>query len=120
MPARTGIGSGGKCRNPGIPQAGYGKSTFVSQWLNDTGVKNAWLSLERADSDLPQFLAYVIAAIQTVFSDSCQEISACLQMASVLSPQELAGVLGNDLDQVDSRFALALDDYHHLGASTTG
>ncbi len=94
MPARTGIGSGGKCRNPGIPQAGYGKSTFVSQWLNDTGVKNAWLSLERADSDLPQFLAYVIAAIQTVFPDSCQEISACLQMASVPSPQELAAESG--------------------------
>ena len=95
-------------------QAGYGKSTLVSQWLIESEVKSAWLSLDPTDSDLRPFLAYVIAAIQTVFPDSCGETTDCLKMAALPPPGELAGLLSNDLDQVDCSFALVLDDYHHL------
>jgi len=94
--------------------AGYGKSTLVSQWLNESTVPSAWLSLDPADSDLRQFLAYVSAAVRTIFPDACREILDCLQMVQLPSPEELAGVLGNDLDQVDRRFILVLDDYYRL------
>ena len=46
--------------------AGFGKTTLVVDWLKQTGLPAAWLSLEEADNDLPRFLAYLAAAFQQV------------------------------------------------------
>lgn len=32
--------------------SGFGKSSLVSAWLENTEIKNAWLSLDGGDSDL--------------------------------------------------------------------
>jgi len=71
-------------------QASYGKSTLVSQWLNESDLKSAWLALDPADGELRQFLAYVAATIEVLFPDACQETSACLRMAALPSTQALA------------------------------
>ena len=47
--------------------AGYGKSTLVSQWLDLLGCKSAWLSLDNEDSELTQFLSYVVAALHDAY-----------------------------------------------------
>ena len=49
--------------------AGYGKSTLVAQWLGSCGESCAWLSLDEYDNGLVTVLAYIIAAMQTVFSE---------------------------------------------------
>ena len=57
--------------------AGWGKTTLVSAWIaalqashrpqgEGPGVRAAWLSLDEGDSDPVRFLAYLIAALQTV------------------------------------------------------
>ncbi len=46
--------------------AGSGKTTLASEWLRHTGLPVAWLALDRGDNDLVRFLAYLIAALQTV------------------------------------------------------
>jgi LuxR family maltose regulon positive regulatory protein len=40
--------------------AGCGKSTLVAEWLSARGVRAAWLSLDREDSELPVFLRYLL------------------------------------------------------------
>ena len=73
-------------------QAGYGKSTFVSQWLGAGEVPGAWLSLDPGDSDLVRFLTHVVAAVQTVEPDACEELADHLRMHSAATPEEMAGV----------------------------
>ena len=46
--------------------AGFGKTTLVVDWLRQVDLPAAWLSLDRADDDLPRFLAYLAAALQQV------------------------------------------------------
>jgi len=46
--------------------AGYGKSVLVSQWAERQELPCVWLSLDQGDSELRLFLAYVLAAIETV------------------------------------------------------
>src|ERR1044071_6472543 len=46
--------------------AGFGKTTLVSAWVALCDRQVAWLSLDEADSDPTRFLAYLVAALQTI------------------------------------------------------
>jgi LuxR family transcriptional regulator, maltose regulon positive regulatory protein len=46
--------------------AGFGKTTLVGEWAAGLGRPTAWLSLDAGDNDLPRFLTYLVAAVQTV------------------------------------------------------
>jgi hypothetical protein len=56
--------------------AGYGKSTLVSDWLNELDCQSAWVTLDESDNDLRQFLGYLVAAVQTVFPSALKEIDS--------------------------------------------
>src|SRR4051794_32221438 len=47
--------------------AGFGKTTLISAWAAQRERRVAWLSLDADDNDLPRFLTYLVAALQ-----SCQ------------------------------------------------
>lgn len=92
--------------------AGFGKSTLVSAWVADIDRNVAWLSLDEGDSNLPRFLSYLIAALQTVNT----QVGAGI-FTALLSPQpppvELAlTLLLNELASLPDRIILVLDDYH--------
>ena len=98
--------------------AGYGKSTLVSHWLANRQTANvlssAWISLDEVDSDVRIFLTYVVAALRTVSSVACNEIFDMVN-AEVLPPlPDIATQLSNDLDALDERLILVLDDYHQI------
>jgi LuxR family maltose regulon positive regulatory protein len=97
--------------------AGYGKTTFVSQFSEASGYSTAWLSLDPADSDLRQFLAYVVAALRNVVANCCANTIERLNTAITQSAEDLAGVLCNDLDRLDEPVILVLDDYHQIARS---
>jgi LuxR family maltose regulon positive regulatory protein len=46
--------------------AGFGKTTLVSEWIAGGERSVAWLSLDEADNEPARFLAYFIAAFQTI------------------------------------------------------
>lgn len=94
--------------------AGYGKSTLASHWLSSIDGNAIWLSLDPTDSDLRQFLSYVVAAFASVFPECCGDTAEVLHSPKLPTPDQLAGLFCNDIDAVDASFVLALDDYHHI------
>ena len=82
--------------------AGYGKSMLVSHWAESLDHPCAWVSLDRTDSELEQFLAYFLAAVETVFPESCEETATLLQAANLPPVPVLARSLANELDALDS------------------
>ena len=46
--------------------AGYGKSTIISQWINQCNLSYSWYSIDKSDNDIVTFLKYTIAGIQSV------------------------------------------------------
>ncbi len=42
--------------------AGYGKTTTVRMWVEEAGYPVAWLTLEKSDNNLKQFLTYLLTA----------------------------------------------------------
>jgi LuxR family maltose regulon positive regulatory protein len=97
--------------------AGYGKSTLVSQWLDLLGCESAWLSLDNEDSDLTQFLSYVVASLRNTYPGCCSEIVEILQSAVLPDAHSLAGSFCNEIDAYKETMVLILDDYHRLSST---
>jgi LuxR family maltose regulon positive regulatory protein len=104
--------------------AGFGKTTLVGEWLRRADRLFAWLSLDEGDNGPARFLAYLIAALQTIQADVGQVARAVLRspqpppMESILTIliNEIATAWENDPLLPGAGFALVLDDYHLLSA----
>ena len=55
--------------------AGFGKTTLVRDWIINCERPAAWLSLDEGDSDPKRFLAYLVAALQTLALSDGDEIN---------------------------------------------
>ena len=76
----------------------------------------AWLSLDEGDNDPAHFLAYFIAATQTVHQDIGQSVVAASQSSQPPAIQALLTTLINEIAAMPERFTLVLDDYHLITA----
>ena len=94
--------------------AGYGKSTLISCWLKDCDLPSAWLSIEETDNDFRLFLAYFLAAVQTVFPQVGKETEFFLKADELPPIKVLTACLVNELDEIEQDFILAIDDLHEI------
>ncbi|GAB5426438.1 MAG: LuxR C-terminal-related transcriptional regulator [Crocinitomicaceae bacterium] len=94
--------------------AGFGKTTIATSWLEKQKEAIAWLSLDASDSDLPRFLSYVVASLQTIDVQIGKGLLSMLQAAQLQSTEMLLTSLINDLEQIATEFIFVLDDYHAL------
>lgn len=95
-----------------VAPAGYGKTTLLAEWLQTNDLPSAWLSLDHEDNDLTTFLAYFVAAIQTLNPRLCKEIQSMLKGAQMPPVSKLAGMLINELVMLPKEAIIVLEDYH--------
>lgn len=94
--------------------AGYGKSTLAACWVEACDIPGAWVSLDKKDNDFSQFLSYFIASVRSIFPDACEELRAITSATEIESTAVVASTLLNELDKIDGRFILVLDDYQFI------
>src|SRR5512146_101552 len=92
--------------------AGFGKTTLVSEWITACGRPVAWLSLDEGDGDPTRFLAYLVAALQTIDANIGAGALALLQAHQPSPTDSILTNLLNDIAALPGRFILVLDDYH--------
>ncbi len=109
--------------------AGFGKTTLVSEWIAGRGRPAAWLSLDAGDRDPARFLAYLVAALQTLDQAAVAPPIGAGVLAALQAPQppqEPAGyealltLLLNEISTRPAPFVLVLDDYHALDTAPNG
>jgi LuxR family maltose regulon positive regulatory protein len=98
--------------------AGFGKTTLLGAWVAGLERPVAWLSLDEGDNDPVRFLAYLIAALQTVEADIGEGVLDVLQSPRSPSPESLLTTLINDIAATSQSFILVLDDYHLVEAQS--
>ena len=97
--------------------AGFGKTTLLAQWLEESHVPVAWLSLEPADNEPQRFLAYVIAALRAVDPQLGAMSLSQLDASQPAPVESILTLLANDiLTRQASDLLLVLDDYHVITA----
>ena len=92
--------------------AGFGKTTLVSEWVATCGRRAAWFSLGAGDNDPARFLAYLVAALQTIAPNIGEGVLGALQSPQPPSTESILTSLLNEVTSMSDNFILVLDDYH--------
>ena len=96
--------------------AGFGKTTLLAQWLSESTTPVAWLALDKEENDPARFLAYLVAAVQTLAPNLGAEVVGLLHAPQFPPIAALLTALLNDLATILDPFVLVLDDYHLIEA----
>jgi LuxR family maltose regulon positive regulatory protein len=92
--------------------AGFGKTTVLREWAQQSACPVAWVSLDTGDNDPARFWAYVIAAVQTIHKGIGDSALGGLQSPRLPSIEGLLTGLLNEIAQVSDPTVLVLDDFH--------
>ncbi len=92
--------------------AGFGKTTLISEWVASCKQPVAWLSLDEGDNDPARFLAYFVAALQTIEPNIGAGMLDALQNPQLPPIELLLTTLLNEIITISHKFILVLDDYH--------
>jgi LuxR family maltose regulon positive regulatory protein len=106
--------------------SGFGKTTLLSEWASQqvsesaSGRPVAWLSLDEDDNDLACFLAYFVAALQTIEGNVGKGVLAALQSPGPVNVEPVLTTLLNEIADLPDNpstnsgrgLVLVLDDYH--------
>ncbi len=87
--------------------AGYGKTTLVSQWVNQFDIDSGWISLDQEDNDPVMFWGNVLEALQLSDSGMKNMMMDRGQIAVFVK-----GLL-NHMSRLSDRI-LVFDDYHEI------
>jgi LuxR family transcriptional regulator, maltose regulon positive regulatory protein len=96
--------------------AGFGKTTLISEWVAGCERAVAWLSLDEADNDPNRFLAYLVAALQTVAPTVGAGALGVLQSPQSPPTESILTTLLNEITSLPDPFVLVLDDCHVIDA----
>lgn len=96
--------------------AGYGKTTLISNWLRETNIHSAWVSLDESDNDPLHFLQYFIAALQRIIPTIGADLLGMLRAMQPVPVDILMNLLINDISEHATPFVLVLDDFHIIQA----
>ncbi len=96
--------------------AGSGKTTLLAGWQRSEGRQHpfAWLSVDTWDNDPVRFWMHLVEAIRTVRPEVGRKAVALLQAPRTSVVGDILPALINELDALDERLVLVLDDYHSL------
>ena len=99
--------------------AGFGKTTLVSNWLQQIKSRTpvAWLSLDESDNEVTRFLTYAIAALQQIDDGLGQIVLSLLQSPQPSPIENLITLLINDIAALPKQVVLVVDDYHVISNS---
>ena len=97
--------------------AGFGKTTVVSDWIEQYKIPAAWFSLDDGDNDPADFLSYIISGIQNIHSTFGQSSLKLLNSPNKPSAESIASLLINEILKINQNFLLVLDDFHLINSN---
>lgn len=97
--------------------AGFGKTSLVTAWREQSELPLAWYSLDEEDNDPTCFADYLIGALQTIDERLGQESAGLLQMSPSPPLKIFLTSLINEISEHEIELVLAFDDYHLIHES---
>jgi len=94
-------------------QTGYGKSTTISQWIeNNKAIHYIWYSLDTTDDDFLMFLTYLTEGLRSQDKDVASQLSGLLQQFNSIEHGQLIRMYARVLHKLSNKVVIVLDDFH--------
>ncbi|MGO4273774.1 hypothetical protein AB4Z22_28745, partial [Paenibacillus sp. TAF58] len=93
---------------------GYGKTTALSQWLQQTAIPAAWISLGPQDNDLIEFWSYTIAAVNSKNHNFAEAVTPYLPSLKSGAFEPFITAMIHELDRYSDELVIIWDDYHTI------
>jgi LuxR family maltose regulon positive regulatory protein len=97
--------------------AGFGKTTVLSEWVQQAKLPVGWLSLDERDNDPARFWLYFVTALQQGIPHLGEATLAMLRSPEQLPFEVFLTPLLNEFAQLQANLILILDDYHLITAT---
>ena len=101
--------------------AGFGKSTFLAQWIGVAGLDDTacWVSLDAGDNDPKRFWTYIMTGFNRLTKGACARALIRLEAADtdVALGNALISMI-NSLENLEGEWVLVLDDFHLIRDDT--
>ena len=96
--------------------AGFGKTTFVAQWVRTIPGDLAWVSLDDGDNDVAVVALHLVEAIRRNDPDALPRSHQIVTAPAAISAETLLEALLGELDELWEPTTLVLDDYQAISA----
>ncbi|MDY6791169.1 MAG: helix-turn-helix transcriptional regulator [Thermodesulfobacteriota bacterium] len=96
--------------------AGFGKTTLLSEWISQSEIPVAWISLDKGDNDPVHFIHYLIATLQTIESNIGKPVLSLLKSPRQPPIKSMMINLIKEISDIHDDFMFVLDDYHSIDA----
>jgi LuxR family maltose regulon positive regulatory protein len=91
--------------------AGFGKTTLLSEWSQQSAWPVAWVSLDATDNDPMRFWSYVVAALDRLDASVGENVLPFIHSSRPAPVEYTIPTLINTVANIRDHFALVLDDY---------
>ncbi len=96
--------------------AGFGKTSLLAEWANQCREEYSvsWVHLDGGDNEPIRFMSYLITALQVHQIDLGESALSGLQSIPPAPVEAVLTSLINEIDSLQGRIILVLDDYHMI------
>jgi LuxR family maltose regulon positive regulatory protein len=92
--------------------AGYGKTTYLTQWAHASSFPVAWLSLGEDDNEFGRFFRYLLTAWEVVRPEVIDSPLGMLLSGMAPDNEAILSAFINAANEVPDPTVFVLDDYH--------
>jgi LuxR family maltose regulon positive regulatory protein len=96
--------------------AGFGKTTLLVDWISQSEISVAWLSLDKGDSDSVYFINYLVAALKKIDANIGKTTLPMLHSPQRPATELVLMNLIKEIADFANNFVLVFDDYHLIDA----
>ncbi|MFC5404299.1 LuxR C-terminal-related transcriptional regulator [Cohnella soli] len=93
---------------------GYGKTTALSQWLQQSAIPAVWISLGPQDNDLIAFWSYTIAAVSSKNPQFAEAVTPYLPSLKSGAFEPFLSAMIREFDGYPDELVIIWDDYHAI------
>lgn len=95
-----------------IAPAGFGKSSFTSEWVRQSNAPYMWLSLEATECDFYVFAQYFLTGLEHALQRSFSNCDYFCKPNVRANHNQFLIALLNELEAVEFDFTIVLDDFY--------
>lgn len=94
--------------------AGFGKTSLLAEWAEQTPTRLAWLTIDQGDNDISRFIQHISAAIGQAIGSEMEALQDVLGSPKLPETEVLATLIINELSTLDDKLCLVLDELQYI------